>query len=137
MTRAGVWNLRSPFWLWGPVVLLMTAIFIASSIPDIGQLPGGMSDKSGHSIAYGVLGGLLLRALAAGRLRGITWRAASTAVLAAVLYGMSDEWHQSFVPGRTADRYDILADGIGAAVAVAAGWLAAAAQRWGILDSSS
>lgn len=137
MTRAGVWNLRSPFWLWTPVVFLMLSIFTASSIPDIGQLPGGMSDKSSHSIAYAVLAGLLLRALAGGRLSGINWRAASAAVLLATLYGASDEWHQSFVPGRTADRYDILADGIGAAVAVTAGCLAGAARRWGILDSSS
>ena len=137
MTRAGVWNLRSPFWLWGPVVLLMTSIFIASSIPDVGQLPGGMSDKSGHSIAYAVLAGLLLRAFAGGRLSGITWRAAAAAGLVAAMYGVSDELHQSFVPGRTADRADVLADSIGAAVAVTAGWLAGAARRWGILDSSS
>ena len=130
MTRAGVWNLRSPFWLWGPVVLLMTSIFIASSIPDVGQ-------QSGHSIAYAVLAGLLLRAIAGGRLSGITWRAAAAAGLVAAMYGVSDELHQSFVPGRTADRGDVLADSIGAAVAVTAGWLAGAARRWGILDSSS
>ena len=34
------------------------------------------------------------------------------------LYGVSDEWHQSFVEGRTADSLDWLADTIGSAIAV-------------------
>ncbi|HSH41142.1 MAG TPA: VanZ family protein, partial [Arenicellales bacterium] len=36
----------------------------------------------------------------------------------AVLYGISDEWHQSFVPGREPDVLDVLADGVGAAVGI-------------------
>ena len=32
-----------------------------------------------------------------------------------VLYGVSDEWHQSFVPGRTAEWGDVRANAIGAA----------------------
>jgi VanZ family protein len=119
------------------VLLVMATIFVASSIPDVGPLPGGMSDKSAHSIAYALLAGLLLRALARGRLSGVTWRSACAAVVLTTLYGVSDEWHQSFVPGRSPDRYDILADAIGAIAGVAGGWLAGAALRWGILDSSS
>jgi hypothetical protein len=127
----------SPLWLWGPVVLQMALIFAASSIPNLGQLPGGISDKSGHSIGYALLAGLFLRAFARGRLRDVTWRGASAAIIVATLYGVSDEFHQVFVPGRTADRYDVLADCIGATLGVAVGWLAAALGRWGILDSSS
>jgi hypothetical protein len=127
----------SPLWLWGPVVLQMALIFAASSIPNLGQLPGGISDKSGHSIGYALLAGLFLRAFARGRLRDVTWRRTSAAIIVATLYGVSDEFHQVFVPGRTADRYDVLADCIGATVGVAVGWLAAALGRWGILDSSS
>lgn len=33
------------------------------------------------------------------------------------LYGISDEWHQSFVEGRTSDSLDWLADTVGATVA--------------------
>jgi VanZ family protein len=128
---------RSPLWLWGPVVLQMVIIFAASSIPNLRELPGGISDKSGHSIGYALLGGLFLRAFARGRLRDVTWRRASAAIVVATLYGVSDEFHQVFVPGRSADRYDVLADCIGAAVGVAVGWLAGVAGRWGILDSSS
>lgn len=137
MTSAPVRNLRSPFWLWTPVLLQMAVIFAASSIPDLGALPGGISDKSGHSIGYALLAALLLRALARGRLAHVTWRAALAALLLATLYGASDELHQLFVPGRSSDRYDVLADAMGAAAAAAAGWAAGAVQRWGILDSSS
>ncbi len=129
MTPAVVRNLRSPLWLWGPDVLQMAIIFAASSIPDLGRLPGGISDKSGHSIGYALLAGLLLRAFARGRLAGITWRAAAVAVLLATMYGASDELHKAFVPGRSSDRYDVLADFIGSMIGVAIGWLAGVARR--------
>lgn len=35
------------------------------------------------------------------------------AFLFSFLYGLSDEWHQSFVPGRQVELGDLLADGIG------------------------
>jgi VanZ family protein len=99
----------------------MTAIFIASSIPDVPPLPGGISDKQGHSFGYAILGAVVLRALAGGRMRGVTWRTALGTVLLATLYGVSDEIHQSFVPNRTPDVYDVLADATGAAAATTAG----------------
>lgn len=34
------------------------------------------------------------------------------------LYGLSDEWHQSFVPGRDADLLDWVADTLGASIAL-------------------
>jgi VanZ family protein len=112
----------------------MVLIFIASSIPELGALPGGMSDKSGHGIGYGILGAVLVRALAGGRLNGITWRRAALAILLATLYGVTDEFHQSFVPGRSPDRFDVLADCLGAAVTVVV--IAGAARAWGILKFS-
>lgn len=130
-------DLRSPRWLWGPVVLQMALIFAASSIPNLQHLPGGISDKSGHSIGYALLAGFLLRAFAGGRLRGVTWARGVLAIVLATLYGLSDEFHQLFVPGRSSDRYDVVADCLGASLAVALGWLANAVRRWGILDSSS
>ena len=122
-------------WLWGPVVLQMAVIFWASSIPRLGRLPGGVTDWVGHAIGYGLLGALLLRALAGGRLSGVNGRRALAAVLLATLYGVSDEAHQWFVPGRSPDRLDVLADCLGAALAVTAGVAAARARRWGILKS--
>jgi VanZ family protein len=113
----------------------MAIIFVASSIPDLGPLPGGITDSSGHSIGYALLGALLLRALAGGRLSGVTWRRALAAVLLATLYGISDEAHQAFVPGRYPDRFDVLADCVGATLAVTLALAAAHARRWGILKS--
>ena len=39
-------------------------------------------------------------------------------VLFCFFYGMSDEWHQSFVPGRDADWLDLAADTLGALIAM-------------------
>ena len=35
-------------------------------------------------------------------------------IVCATVYGISDEFHQWFVPGRTADVHDVMADAIGA-----------------------
>ena len=115
----------------------MAIIFIVSSIPDLGALPGGVTDKSGHSIGYAILAALLLRALAGGRWSGVTWGRALLAIVVATLYGVSDEWHQSFVPGRSPDVLDVVADMTGAMAAVALIGAAAAGRAWGILKSSS
>jgi VanZ family protein len=97
----------------------MAGIFLVSSMPDPGPLPGGVSDKSAHSLAYAGLGVLLLLALAQGRVGGVTRRRAALAVALATAYGVSDEWHQSFVPGRWPEAADVLADAVGAALGVA------------------
>lgn len=115
----------------------MAFIFGASSIPDLGPLPAGVSAVTGHGIGYALLGALLLRALAGGRLDGVTWSRAIAAILLATLYGVSDELHQTFVPGRSADRFDVLADCLGATLAVTVFGVAARARAWGILKSWS
>jgi VanZ family protein len=115
----------------------MLLIFIASSIPELGALPGGMSDKSGHSIGYALLGGLLLRAFADGRMAGVTWGRAVLAAALATVYGVTDEFHQSFVPGRTPDVIDIAADAAGAmASAIGIAAVVAVARRSGIVEKS-
>ena len=69
-------------------------------------------DKVIHAGVYAVLGGLCLLALRRTWSRGVGWLIA-TATLLALVYGSTDELHQLFVPGRSADPYDALADGIG------------------------
>jgi len=89
-------------------------IFIQSSFPspDFGpELPG--MDKLLHLTAYAIMAALACRAFATlPRMRrtGILFLAG---FLFALLFGLSDEWHQSFVPGRTADCWDLVADGLG------------------------
>lgn len=96
--------------LWTPVVILMAAIFAASSLSDPGLPPGGLSDKGAHLLAYGALGAALIRALASGQARSMTVRRILIAGLVATAYGMTDELHQRFVPGRTPDLLDLVAD---------------------------
>ncbi|HUL73950.1 MAG TPA: VanZ family protein [Vicinamibacterales bacterium] len=118
-------------WVWGPAVAQMAVIFGASSIPNLGELPGGISDKTGHFTGYAILGTVVVRALAGARWSGVTNRAAVAAMLVSSAYGASDEFHQAFVPGRTPDVNDWLADTSGAVAAVVVIRLAASViARW-------
>jgi len=118
--------------LWGPVALYALAIFVESSISHVPTLPSGFTDKDGHALLYAGLAVLVLRAASGSRWDGVTFRAAGAAVAFAAVYGITDEFHQWFVPGRTADVNDWMADCTGAAIAVAVVLLVArfARERW-------
>jgi VanZ family protein len=104
----------------------MVAIFIVSGLP-IAPLPDRVSDKTGHSAAYLGLAVLSLRAVAGGLPRRVGLRAALLALAIAAGYGVTDEFHQLFVPGRSGDLMDWYADVSGAAIGIVACWL------WGII----
>jgi VanZ family protein len=103
--------------LWVPAFVQMAFIFAASSVPA-NQLPGHIWDKLAHLIVYALLGIFFLIPLARGRLSGVTFGAATLAIALSFVYGLSDELHQSFVPNRTPDVLDVLADTLGATVGV-------------------
>ncbi len=103
--------------LWGPPVLYMLLIFGASSRADL-PVPAGISDKSLHFWAYLLLGILFLRAFQGRIFRTVRFRPALLAVLCTLGYGLLDEAHQYFVPGRFAEWGDVLADLLGALAAV-------------------
>lgn len=107
--------------LWGPVVAYMALIFWESSLPSA-PLPGGVSDKVAHAGGYALLGALVGRAVAGGFPAPLDARRVLMSIAIAGLYGASDEWHQSFVPGRTADVADLAADLAGASAAVLLVW---------------
>jgi len=74
-----------------------------------------------HMGAYGLLGALWARALNTLKpWRGRTWPLLVTATVLATLYGLSDEWHQSFVAARSAESTDLVADFVGSAMG---GWI--------------
>jgi len=78
----------------------------------------GLIRKTAHFVEYFVLSLLILRGLRAGRKEAhLRWAVA--AVLLAVAYAALDEFHQSFVPGRTAAVSDVLLDSTGGAAAQA------------------
>jgi VanZ family protein len=72
--------------------------------------------KCGHLTEYFILSLLILRGLRAGE-RGMKWSWALTAILLVAAYASLDEFHQSFVPGRTAAVTDVLLDTAGGAAA--------------------
>ena len=99
----------SRYWL--PVVVYCTAIFIQSSFPTTEKLPQWpYLDKILHAAAYSLLGFLFYRALASGHPSKNTNTLLILSILFTGLYGLSDEIHQSFVPGRSAEAADALAD---------------------------
>jgi len=99
---------------WGPVVLYMGLIFWSSSRerPDVlSAAPGYLL----HGTEYAVLAVLSVRALAKRLFSGLKAAHIAGGIAIAVLFGMSDEWHQLRVPGRDGSLVDVLADLVGAA----------------------
>jgi VanZ family protein len=97
------------------------ALYVASSRPDpSAYVPEGWlsHDKLLHAAAYAGLGALLGGTLALTRLA--TGRAIALAAALAAAYGATDEWHQSYVPGRQADVVDLAADALGGLAGAAA-----------------
>ena len=103
---------------WGPVVACMALLFYLSAQPYLPDIPKlgflDFGDKSQHFAAYAVLGALIWRALS--RTSPRWWQIGATIALATA-YGLSDESHQIFVPGREFDLLDLGADALGSAVA--------------------
>jgi VanZ family protein len=107
----------------------MAVIFIASSFPSANLPRFGFWDvvvkKGGHLTGYALLAVAYLRALSNGG--PISTRRAILAVGLAGLYAASDEFHQSFVPGRGAAAADVMIDATGAVLGVGARmWV----RRW-------
>jgi VanZ family protein len=105
----------------------MGLIFVLSAQPDLPRAPGPWVDlllkKAGHAAAYGVLAWLYLRALRHGSAQGdtrVVVRLASAGL--AVVYALSDEYHQTLVPGRNGNLLDVAIDGAGAGVAMLLDW---------------
>lgn len=121
------WLLHRPrSFRWGLVLAWMGLIFFLSAQPDLPRPESGWLDLlisgGAHFFLYGVLGFLLSWALGGGG------RGMALALALALLYGLSDEFHQAFVPGRHADPLDLLWDGLGAAAGLV-GWGVAARRR--------
>ncbi len=115
--------LRARGVLWAPVGVWAGVIYAAGSFPLGlgGDLPGG--DKFAHVLIYGVLGIFLSRAWEGSRpdgtetarggfVRGsFVWVVVLTGV-----YGLLDEIHQGFLPGRQAHAFDVFADAVGGGI---------------------
>jgi VanZ family protein len=117
--RIGMLSVVRRAFFWFPPLLYMAAIFhFSSESQPLPALTEHVWDKLLHLTEYAGLGFLWCRALRSERLG---WPAATAlAVLASIIYGASDEWHQSFVPLRDSSIRDWFADALGGSVGAAA-----------------
>ena len=112
-------KLNNFFIFWFPILLYCLLIFIQSSRPSPDITPHWpYFDKVLHFTAYALLGALFLRAFKTTRIKHHLKLILALSVLFSSLYGISDEIHQSFVPHRTADVMDALADMLGSIAGV-------------------
>ena len=103
-----------------PLAVAMGTIFFLSHQPgdelSLPAFPG--SDKVAHGLAYGTLGAAVYFAFADRRKIAYSWTIAAIAITITLGYGILDEFHQSFVPGRDVSGGDILADFLGGCVGI-------------------
>jgi len=121
-----------------PLAACLALIWILSDQPSLpgpgerGSLTRDVFNYGSHAAIYGIVGLLVWRTLSTRAEILPRWlvlhpRVSSAAF--AVLYGSIDEWHQSFVPGRTASLWDALTDLAGASLALCLWPLAARTVR--------
>lgn len=104
---------------WTPALVVMLLIFMASSmpasrIPYLGEIDL-LVKKFGHAIGYALLALAYYIALPTSLPRGYR---AFLAWIMAILFALSDEFHQSFIEGRTSSLRDVFIDTLGAAIAL-------------------
>jgi VanZ family protein len=92
------------------VVGYCALIFLVSAQSDLSLPAFPSSDKVAHGLEYVVLGILWARAAKASWPHWtFLWVLASISLFTG-LYGVIDEWHQLYVPGRFSDWHDAFAD---------------------------
>lgn len=123
--------------LWLPALAYMAAIFWMSSRSD--PIPGlrlvGGTDKIAHAAAYSLLGFLLARAFVGSfPTRGLV-SMALVGALVGTFYGVTDELHQTFVPGRHGNVFDVAANTLGAFLGASAFLVVARYRRGSIVST--
>ncbi|HUF29871.1 MAG TPA: VanZ family protein [Gemmatimonadaceae bacterium] len=99
---------------WGPPALWAAFILVLTSIPGPELAPIGAfafpgADKLVHLGLYAVLGALVARAA-----HPASARTLGSLLIGVAAFAAADEWHQRFIPGRSADARDFAADCAGA-----------------------
>ena len=133
--------LRRRLWRYGPLLLWMAFIFFASTgafsaantsrilrpllvwlFPNISEeqlaFAHFVTRKAAHFTEYAILGLLAARAFVTSSNEQLRQRWFWFALALVLLYALSDEYHQSFVPSRTAAIYDSLIDTLGGLTAL-------------------
>jgi VanZ family protein len=97
------------------VLIYAALIFVISSIPEITppHLGFKFEDKVYHFIEYSIFSLLLFFAFFKTKTDFFKKNVFLFSCLIGMIYAYSDEFHQKFVPGRSYDLYDFLADCLG------------------------
>jgi len=117
--------MRNFFRYWLPMFAQMALIFFLSSQSTFPkEIPAWVFyfDKVVHAILFGLLCFLIVRTWVAGEWAKATNAIFGLSIVFTTLYGVSDEFHQCFVPGRTPSLGDIMADAVGAILVCLAIW---------------
>jgi len=113
--------MKAWIWHWGPAVIIMAIIFAASATPGSEMPKFGILDllikKGGHMLGYALLATAFFRALRRGK--SVSRFQFILSLSLTVLYAISDEWHQSFTPGRTPSFQDVCIDAAGGFIGLA------------------
>ncbi|GLH72898.1 hypothetical protein GETHLI_14000 [Geothrix limicola] len=110
-------------WFWIlPLAVAATILWLSAQ----SQYPGGISlppplDKAAHAMVFGLLAWLLDLAFQRNRPDLPLYRRHLIVLAFVAFYGATDEWHQSFVPGRSCEFGDWVADTTGGALALLVG----------------
>ena len=102
---------------WILVIIWMGLIFLLSHQPNLKSGLVSWLDlilrKIAHVVEYGVLTWLLIRALSSAKEKKISKKTLIIAGVIAILYAISDEYHQTFILGREGAIRDVMVDGVG------------------------
>lgn len=92
----------------------MIVIWIGSSVPG-SSLPGDLNywSYAAHLAEYGILGYLLARSFTSKSRQTPSVKSIIIVIIIGMLYAGIDEWHQSFVPGRSVNVFDWIFDVLG------------------------
>jgi len=106
-------------------LLYAVLIFIISSIPEVTPPALGFEaeDKFFHFIEYSIFSFLLFLAFFKTKTDFFRKNVFFLSSLIGIVYAYSDEFHQRFVPGRSYDLYDFLADCLGIILIQAVLWI--------------
>lgn len=114
--------MKHVIWFWLPPLGYMLAIFSVSNLSNP-QIGGETPDYVLHALEYFVLALLVTRlglSLPPQKIFGwrLSWQhVCLLGMLVSIAYGISDELHQYFIPGRHCSLHDVAADAVGSALA--------------------
>ena len=119
-------------WLWTlPLAVALIIVWLSAQ----SHYPGGIElppplDKVAHATVFGVLAWVLDLAVQGNSTGLPMYRRHLLVFLVVALYGATDEWHQSFVPGRSCELGDWVADAVGGGLGLFAGSVHLLFTRW-------